>query len=349
MCDGCSGVTRVDEAGDDEGISRRKLFTRIGFGLGAGLSLAAVPGLLSSASATSAEGAKSGEPSAANGPAMDTDSVSVMAGNAQWCTPAQGSFPNGGQYGAPRPGGSHAGQDISNPIGTALYAAAAGKVIRRGANVLTGRSGNGIVIDHGSGVYTYYGHLNAFRVGLNATVRAGQRIGDMGATGNVTGPHLHFETHSGRLGATANPVTFMRSRGVDLRGGWSSIDSGARGETVKTIQYLLNQRGNSLVIDGQYGSLSVNATKAFQKAQGLVQDGQVGPLTWPKLVYTLKSGAKGNHVKAAQVALNKRSAGLAVDGDYGSVSVSAVRTFQGLNRLVVDGELGPKTWTALVG
>lgn len=340
MCDGCSGVTRVDDGGNEEGISRRKLFTRLGVGLGAGLSLAAVPGLLSAANA-------SGDDSGSDD--IDTDSVSTMAGTAQWCTPAQGRFPNGGHYGAPRGGVSHAGQDISNPIGTALYAAAAGKVIRRGRNVLTGRTGNGIVIDHGGGVYTYYGHLNAFRVSLNANVKAGQRIGDMGATGNVTGPHVHFETHSGGLGSTRNPVTFLRSRGVDLSGGWSSIDPGANGETVKVIQYLLNERGNDLVIDGDYGTLSVNATKAFQKAQGLVQDGQVGPLTWPKLVYTLTSGADGDHVKGAQVALNKRSAGLQVDGDFGSVTLSAVRSFQSVNQLVVDGELGPITWTALVG
>ena len=341
MCDDCSGVTRVEDSDRPQGISRRKLFTRIGVGLGAGLSLAAAPSLLSVANAS-----RNGD---SDDSAMSEESVSAAAGTGQWCNPAQGSFPNGGHYGAPRPVGPHAGQDISNPIGTAIYAAAAGKVIRRGTNVISGRSGNGIVIDHGSGLYTYYGHLDAFRVALNASVKAGQRIADMGATGNVTGPHLHFETHSGSLGTTQNPVTFMKNRGVDISGGWSSIDSGATGETVKTIQHLLNQRGNSLEVDGQYGSVSVNAVKAFQKDQGLVQDGQVGPLTWPKLVYTLKSGANGNHVKAAQVALNKRSAGLAVDGDYGSVSVAAVRTFQGLNRLVVDGELGPKTWTALVG
>ncbi|MET7638413.1 peptidoglycan-binding protein [Streptomyces sp. NPDC005438] len=309
-----------------KGVSRRGLL--IGAGAGVGAAVVGLPALRDSqAQAT----------------------VEALAGNGAWCTPAQGRFPEGGHYGAPRGGASHAGQDVSNPIGTAVYAAGAGTVIRRGTNVLSGRTGNGIVIDHGGGTYTYYGHLNAFHVAKGAKVKAGQRIADMGATGNVTGPHLHFETHVGGLGTTQNPVTFLAARGVDLSGGWSSIDPGASGETVKAIQYLLNQRGNSLVVDGDYASKSVAATKAFQKDQGLVDDGQVGPKTWPKLVYTLKKGANGNHVKSAQVALNKRSAGLELDGDFGSVTDKAVRNFQSANRLAVDGELGPKTWTALVG
>src|SRR5699024_11402041 len=72
-------------------------------------------------------------------------------------------------------------------------------------------------ISHGGDLYTYYGHLDAYRVGLDASVSAGQLIGDMGATGNVTGPHLHFETHSGGLGTTTNPVPFMTARGVDRK------------------------------------------------------------------------------------------------------------------------------------
>ncbi|OEV03897.1 peptidoglycan-binding protein [Streptomyces oceani] len=309
------------ERPDRNSVSRRKLL--LGAGAGLGVTLAGVPFLTSSASAASAK-------------------------DGSWCNPAQGYFPDGGHYGAPRGGVGHAGQDVTNSVGTALYAAAAGKVIRLGEGVLTGRTGNGLVISHGGGVYTYYGHLNAFRVKLNATVSAGQRIGDMGATGNVTGPHLHFETHSGGLGDTSDPVDFLSARGVALSGGWPAIDPGAGGETVKTIQYLMTQRGYELVADGDYGSTSQAAVKKFQKEKGLVDDAQVGPKTWPVLVYTL-TGGDGNHVKGLQVALNKHSAGLRVDGDFGSVTEEAVRAYQGVNRLVVDGEAGPKTWEALVG
>lgn len=314
MCESCSTAGAV---------SRRRLIA--GFGLGAGAAMVGLTALAVPASAATLK-------------------------NAAWCNPALGYFPSGGYYGAPRSGGAHAGQDITNSTGTAVYAAAAGTVIRRQwGGGLSGRTGYAIVISHGGGVYTYYGHLNVYRVALNQYVSSGQRIADMGATGNVTGPHLHFETHSGGLGSTVNPVTFMSARGVDLGGGWSRIDPGARGVTVSVIQHLMNQRGYGLLVDGDYGSVSVSAVKRFQSASGLVADGQVGPATWPKLVYSLYSGHHGHHVRGLQTALNKRSAGLLVDGDFGSVTATAVRTFQSVNRLVVDGNAGPVTWRALVG
>ncbi|MBA0052664.1 metalloendopeptidase [Streptomyces sp. AJS327] len=325
MCEQCGPVDgSVEEPRDLRrgGPSRRKLL--IGAGAGLGAALASMPFLASSASAASLK-------------------------DGRWCNPARGYFPDGGHYGAPRGAGPHAGQDVTNSIGTAVYAAAAGTVIRRGTSVVPGRSGNGIVISHGGGRYTYYGHLNKFRVALNAKVGAGQRIADMGATGNVTGPHLHFEVHTGSIGSTTNPVPYLTARGVKLGGGWSSIDPGAVGATVKSIQYLMTQRGTKLEPDGDYGSVSVNAVKKFQSSKGLVADGQVGPKTWAVLVYTLKKGGSGSHVRALQTVLNKHSAGLALDGDFGSVTDDAVRAYQGANRLVVDGEAGPKTWQALVG
>ncbi|MEV0785555.1 peptidoglycan-binding protein [Streptomyces sp. NPDC050423] len=325
MCDSCATAVEATAERPEPrgGLSRRGLIAGMGLGLG----LSAV-GLGTGATAAFAATAKNG----------------------RWANPALGHFPAGGNYGASRGGAAHAGQDVSNSTGTGVYAAAAGTVVRRAwGGGLTGRTGNALVISHGSGQYTYYGHLSAYRVALNATVAAGQRIADMGATGNVTGPHLHFETHSGGLGVTTNPVTFMAARGVDLGGGWPRIDPGASGKTVVVIQYLMAKRGYGLVADGQYGSVSSAAVKAFQKAKGLVADGQVGPATWPHLVYTLRQGSSGSHVQALQTALNKRSAGLVADGTFGAVSTSAVRTYQGVNRLVVDGEAGPLTWQALVG
>ncbi|MFI6964488.1 peptidoglycan-binding protein [Streptomyces sp. NPDC050255] len=325
MCDSCATAAEAtaEETERRGRLSRRGLIT----GTGLGLALSAL-GLQTGATTASAATAKNG----------------------RWANPALGRFPAGGHYGAPRGGAAHAGQDVSNSTGTAVYAAAAGTVVRRSwGGGLTGRTGNALVVSHGSGQYTYYGHLNAYRVALNATVAAGQRIADMGATGNVTGPHLHFETHSGGLGVTVDPVTFMTARGVDLGGGWPRIDPGASGKTVVVIQYLMTQRGYGLVADGQYGTVSSDAVKRFQKAKGLVADGQVGPATWPHLIHTLRQGSSGSHVRALQNALNKRSAGLVVDGTFGTVTTSAVRTYQGVNRLVADGEAGPVTWQALVG
>ncbi|MDG9685695.1 peptidoglycan-binding protein [Streptomyces sp. DH18] len=328
MCRSCATAAEpteipADLERPDHGLSRR--------GLLAGLGLGALAVNLSVGASTAA-------------------AATATAKNGAWANPALGRFPAGGHYGAPRGGASHAGQDVSNSIGTAVHAAAGGTVVRRSwGGGLPGRTGNALVISHGNNQYTYYGHLNAYRVGLNAKVSAGQRIADMGATGNVTGPHLHFETHSGRLGTTVNPVSFLAARGVDLSGGWSRIDPGASGATVVVIQHLMNQRGHGLAADGKYGSVSVEAVKRFQRSKGLVADGQVGPATWPALVYTLRQGASGSHVRALQAALNKRDARLAVDGGFGSVTTSAVRAYQSVNRLVADGEAGPVTWRALTG
>lgn len=324
MCDSCAtvGAPAGAERARRPAPSRRRLLAGLGAGLG--VALTGAPILSASASAATLK-------------------------DGRWCNPARGYFPDGGHYGAPRGQYSHAGQDVTNSTGTAVYAAAAGTVIRRGWGVLTGRTGYGLVISHGGGRYTYYGHLSVFRVGSNASVSVGQRIGDMGATGNVTGPHLHFETHSGGLYDTVDPVDFMAARGVDLGGGWSRIDPGAAGKTVVAIQHLMTQRGYELVADGAYGPVSVGAVKRFQEAEGLIADGQVGPQTWPHLVYTLREGHGGSHVRGLQVMLNKHSAGLQVDGDFGSVTRSAVRSYQSANRLYVDGVAGPKTWEALVG
>ncbi|WP_405196213.1 peptidoglycan-binding protein [Streptomyces anulatus] len=328
MCRSCATAAEpteipADLERPDHGLSRR--------GLLAGLGLGVLAVNLSAGASTAA-------------------AATATAKNGAWANPALGRFPAGGHYGAPRGGASHAGQDVSNSVGTAVYAAAGGTVIRRSwGGGLPGRTGNALVISHGNNQYTYYGHLNAYRVGLNAKVSAGQRIADMGATGNVTGPHLHFETHSGRLGTTVNPVSFLAARGVDLSGGWSRTDPGASGATVVVIQHLMSRRGHELAADGQYGSVSVEAVKRFQRSKGLVADGQVGPATWPALVYTLRQGASGSHVRALQAALNKRSARLAVDGGFGSVTTGAVRAYQSVNRLVADGEAGPVTWRALTG
>lgn len=306
----------------DDGLTRRTVL----LGLAGGLAAAGVgwgPGALEAAAAT--------------------------LRNGRWCNPARGRLSSA--YGWRTLNGRrswHAGWDIANPVGTAVYAAAAGTVVRRGTNVVPGRTGNGLVVSHGSGVYTYYGHLNAFRVANGASVSAGQRIADMGATGNVTGPHLHFEVQIGDIGDDVNPRTHLSNRGAVLGGGWPKVDPEARGQRIRAMQYLLRQRGRSIVVDGYHGPDSTATLKAWQRAVGLVGDGQAGPKTWPVLDYVLRRGHGGNHVRALQTVLNKHGAGLLVDGDFGSVTDTAVRNFQSANILVRDGEAGPITWEALL-
>lgn len=83
----------------------------------------------------------------------------------------------------------HLGTDIANNVGTPIYAANDG-VINLAERLHL--YGNAIIIDHGQGVSTSYNHLSQIGVNVNDSVKKGQKIGLMGATGQVTGPHLHW-------------------------------------------------------------------------------------------------------------------------------------------------------------
>lgn len=85
---------------------------------------------------------------------------------------------------------NHTGIDIASNQGTAVYASDGGTVTLAGWN---GGYGNCIMIDHGNGYVTLYGHLSSISVSVGQTVSQGATIGAVGSTGNSTGPHLHFE------------------------------------------------------------------------------------------------------------------------------------------------------------
>jgi hypothetical protein len=112
--------------------------------------------------------------------------------------------PVGDPYGS-RGNRFHAGIDLVAPTGTPVAAAAAGRVVYAGW--LGGGWGKAVVLAHGGGVRTVYAHLSAVSVRLGMRVATGARLGAVGATGDATGPHLHFEV---RLrGATVDPSTAL--------------------------------------------------------------------------------------------------------------------------------------------
>ena len=98
----------------------------------------------------------------------------------------------------------HPGLDISADKGDAVYATADGKVVNASA---AGNYGNLVIIDHGYGLETRYGHLSAFKVKLDQTVKRGDLIGLVGSTGRATGPHLHYEVRAN--GRILNPLQLL--------------------------------------------------------------------------------------------------------------------------------------------
>jgi murein DD-endopeptidase MepM/ murein hydrolase activator NlpD len=109
----------------------------------------------------------------------------------------------------------HAGVDLAAPHGAPIVAAGAGVVVAAGPN---SGYGNAILIDHGDGWLTHYGHLSAIGVEVGRRVKAGERIGDEGSTGHSTGPHLHFEVHQGHFPNPVEPTAWMREHGVAIPG-----------------------------------------------------------------------------------------------------------------------------------
>ncbi len=105
----------------------------------------------------------------------------------------------------------HSGLDISNRTGTPVVVTADGVVASTGYQ---SGLGNTVVVDHGNGFSTVYGHLSQFKVRQGQTVKRGELIGLIGNTGYSTGPHLHYEVM--KFGGTVNPVQYIYSAGSNF-------------------------------------------------------------------------------------------------------------------------------------
>lgn len=102
----------------------------------------------------------------------------------------------------------HAGQDLVGPPGTPLFATGTGKVDRAGP---AGGYGNLVEIQMSDGLFTRYAHMDSIAVTVGQQVTAGTVVGVQGATGDVTGPHLHYEIRRGDSSQPIDPMPFLEA------------------------------------------------------------------------------------------------------------------------------------------
>lgn len=112
----------------------------------------------------------------------------------------------------------HAGVDLAKPEGTPYYASHAGVVK---LSRWHGGYGYAVIVDHGNGIETLYGHSSRLLVREGQQVQAGQVLGLIGNTGYSYGSHLHFEVHIN--GQATDPVPWLRRHGVDIPRGVEAI------------------------------------------------------------------------------------------------------------------------------
>ncbi len=131
------------------------------------------------------------------------------------------------------------------------------------------------------------------------------------------------------------------------------LRSGSQGNFVYLLQFILNQYGYNLSVDGIFGSRTLNAVRDFQRNNSLSVDGLVGTNTWRTLLNLspyplLREGDRGAYVTFLQQLLESNLYPVGgIDGIFGSRTLSAVRNFQSANGLTVDGLVGNNTWNAL--
>ncbi|GGV06487.1 peptidase [Streptomyces litmocidini] len=170
-----------------------------------------------SAPRASRGGERSSAPAAATAATSSPSSATSGATSSSgWVAPIAGagmSTPYH-QAGSMWSSGYHTGVDFIASTGTPVHAVGPGTVYSAGDG---GAYGNQVVIQHADGTFSQYAHLSSISVSAGQAVSGGDQIGLSGATGNVTGPHLHFEIRTGpEYGSDIDPLAALRQHGVNI-------------------------------------------------------------------------------------------------------------------------------------
>lgn len=129
---------------------------------------------------------------------------------------------------------------------------------------------------------------------------------------------------------------------------WPAIQFESRQMYVYALQYLLKYHGESLTIDGVFGTGTRSAVRNFQGTHGLTVNGTAGVETLAALIQTISVGANNDAVRAAQFLMSQFE-GTAINGIFSTQFKSLVETFQRKMQLSVDGVVGYNTWRYLFG
>jgi peptidoglycan hydrolase-like protein with peptidoglycan-binding domain len=133
---------------------------------------------------------------------------------------------------------------------------------------------------------------------------------------------------------------------------WPLVTKGDDHFPVRSLQQLLRARNHPVAVDGIFGPQTEAAVKQFQQSAGLAADGDVGRLTWPKLIVQVREGDTGDAVRGVQevIQFHDQSGNPTnhVDGIFGPNTDNWVRGFQDALGIAVDGIVGPITWRAMV-
>ncbi|MFE6842293.1 M23 family metallopeptidase [Streptomyces sp. NPDC057686] len=140
----------------------------------------------------------------------EQERIAKLAGSYSLPTSAYTLTSHYGDSGSMWSSGHHTGLDFAAPTGTPVKAVAGGKITSAG---WSGAYGYRIVLELEDGTEIWYCHLSSMSV-TSGSVGAGETIGRVGATGNVTGPHLHLEVRKG--GSTMDPLAWLESKGLSV-------------------------------------------------------------------------------------------------------------------------------------
>ncbi len=259
----------------------------------------------------------------------------------------------------------HAGVDLVKSHQAPIHAFTSGTVIYAGfgkSGTGLGGYGNVVLIRDRNNRTQLYAHLDSVAVNSGQPVSQNKVIGYQGATGYVTGSHLHFEIRkkvetappygyrADKPSSTMNPISYVNQFSSN-----EALKEKSNGTEVRNLQRELIKLGfnlNKYGADGVFGNETESAVKAFQRSEGIKVDGIVGPVTRARLDKKttvvanypgiIKRGSKGELVEIIQ-----RKIGAKVDGIFGPETERKVKQYQRRNNIKVDGIVGPETWQKL--